>query len=223
MHVYCQARRWPYASLLLSVLALLIAAFPAAPAWLQYDRLALASGELWRILTGHWTHVSGDHLCWDVLMFMVLSMPCEQEHRWGYLVCVLSAALLIPLGLWLLMPDLRTYRGLSGIDSALFTLLAVGLCKQAYRARRWGWLTALVVLCLAFSAKVGYEWVTDRAVFVDAQAAHMVPVPLAHGIGALVGVVSGCTARVQGFLPGGRAAKIFHDRLGQLCHNWHKG
>jgi hypothetical protein len=127
-------------------------------------------------------------------MFVVLSIPCEQEYRRGYLVCLLSAALLIPLGLWLLMPDLRTYRGLSGIDAALFTLLAVSLFQQACRARRWRWLTALGVLCLAFVAKVGYEWGTGGAVFVDAQAAHMVPVPLAHGIGAIVGVVIGYTA-----------------------------
>jgi rhomboid family GlyGly-CTERM serine protease len=194
MNIYNHARRLPCASLFLSALALLIAAFPMAPSWLQYDRLAVASGELWRVLTGHWTHVSGDHLFWDVLMFAVLSMPCEQRHRRSYLACVASAVLLIPLGLWLIMPDLLLYRGLSGIDSALFTLLTVSLFRQGYRARHRLWQVALGMLCLAFMAKVGYEWMTGSAVFVHSQAVHMVPVPLAHGIGAVLGVVVGCTA-----------------------------
>lgn len=191
------ARRWPCASLSLAAAAVLVAYLPAAAAWLQYDRAAIATGEVWRFLTGHWTHLSGDHLFWDVVMFVVLGIPCERQSRRRYAVCLTGAAVLIPVLLWCLLPGLTTYRGLSGIDAALFALLAVGKMRHELEKRCWGRLTALAVVCLAFAGKVTYELLTSDTLFVDSQAAHMVPVPLAHGIGAAVGVAAGL-AKVPG-------------------------
>jgi lauroyl/myristoyl acyltransferase len=62
------------------------------------------------------------------------------------------------------------------------------------------------MLCLAFMAKVGYEWMTGSAVFVHSQAAHMLPVPLAHGIGAVIGAVIGYTATDDSLTDQSRAA-----------------
>jgi hypothetical protein len=98
---------------------------------------------------------------------------------------------LIPLTLWVGLPDLQTYRGLSGIDSALFALLATLLLKQEWQARRWKWVVPLALVCLAFAAKVGYELATGLTIFVDSRAVAMIPVPLAHGAGAGVGVMVG--------------------------------
>ena len=63
--------RIPYASLLLAAAAVVIHVLPRAATRPQYDRAAIAAGELWRILSGHWTHVSADHLFWNVLAFVV--------------------------------------------------------------------------------------------------------------------------------------------------------
>ena len=185
--IYCL----PYASLILAGAALLVAIWPSVTLRLQYDRLYIATGELWRFLTSHWTHVSGDHLFWDVLLFVVLGALCESNSRVRYAVCIAGAAVLIPLMLWVAFPDLQTYRGLSGIDSALFALLATVLLQQEWRAQRWEWVGPLTVICLAFFAKVGYEWATGHTIFVDSRAGDMIPVPLAHGVGAGVGVVVG--------------------------------
>jgi rhomboid family GlyGly-CTERM serine protease len=184
-------RRLPCVSLLLAGVAVLIAGLPAGAVLLQYDRLAIASGELWRLCTSHWTHVSGDHLFWDVLLFVVLGTRCEQHSRREFVACVAAAAVLIPAGLWLVLPHLQTYRGLSGIDSALFALLAVTHLRQALRERRSGRVSALATVCLAFVAKVSFEVATGATLFVNSQTGHMLPVPLAHSIGAVVGLVVG--------------------------------
>lgn len=183
------ARRLPCASLLLSVAAVLIFILPSAATWFQYDRLAIAAGEIWRLVSSHWTHASGDHLFWDVLTFVLLGTLCERMSRMRFCACVLASAILIPVALWIAMPQLETYRGLSGIDSALYVLLAVTVLRDEIHGRRWGWVMALSGVFLAFIGKVGYEIATGGTIFVDSGASNMVPVPLAHCVGAAVGAV----------------------------------
>lgn len=185
------ARRLPCASLLLSAAAVLVFVLPPATTWLQYDRLAIAAGEIWRLVSSHWTHVSGDHLFWDVLTFLVLGTLCERMSRMRFCACVLGSAILIPVALWITIPQLETYRGLSGIDSALYVLLAVTLLKDEVHGQRWGWVMALSGVLLLFIGKVGYEIATGGTIFVDSRASEMVPVPLAHCIGATVGMIVG--------------------------------
>lgn len=182
----------PYASLALATIALVIAALPCLGTWLQYDRLAIAAGECWRLWSGHWTHVSGEHLFWDVLMFVVLGSLCELEHRGRCIASVIGATILIPVVLWFGMPGLSIYRGLSGIDSALFVLLATTHWRREYQAHHWGWVMVLSAVCVLFGAKVVYEAMTGSALFVNDLG--MTPVPLAHLIGALVGLGVGLLA-----------------------------
>ncbi len=191
---FTTASRLPYASLFLAAAAVVVHVLPsAASTQLQYDRQAIAAGELWRVLSGHWTHVSGDHLVWSVLTFVVLGTLCERSSRVRFYACVAGAAVLIPAVLWMTLPHLATFRGLSGIDSALFALLAVTLLKGEIHARRWSWGTALSTVSFAFIAKVTYEVVTGGTIFVDSSTAHMLPVPLAHCVGAAVGMVVALT------------------------------
>ena len=53
-------RLWPDA-LLLSVLFLLLALLPAATHWLDYRRELIAGGEVWRLFSGHFTHLNLAH------------------------------------------------------------------------------------------------------------------------------------------------------------------
>ncbi|MFH1528704.1 MAG: rhombosortase [Bacteroidota bacterium] len=113
-------RRLPSVALLLAGAAAAIYANSDLTVWLQYDRAAIASGELWRLVTCHWTHWSVDHLLWDAVVFGFLAVLCERDGRLRLVACLLVAATLIPIGLWWSHPQMLTYRGLSGIDSALF-------------------------------------------------------------------------------------------------------
>ncbi|MFQ5804118.1 MAG: rhombosortase [Candidatus Methylomirabilales bacterium] len=190
-HLHTAARRLPRASPLCAAAAVVVYALPSVTAKLQYDRLAIAAGEIWRMLSCHWTHASSDHLFWDVLTFLVLGTLCERMSRMRFCACVLASTVLIPVALWITIPHLETYRGLSGIDSALYVLLAVTLLKDEVHGRQWRWVMALSGVLLLFIGKVGYEVATGGTIFVDSRAAYMVPVPLAHCVGAAVGMIVG--------------------------------
>jgi len=163
---------------------------PPVAAWLQFDRSAHQAGQWWRLLTCHLTHWSAEHLLWDVLVFVVAGASCEIASRRRFVLAIVASAVLIPLSVWKLAPDLQTYRGLSGIDAALIVLLATTTIRAQWAQRRWAGAAGTVVLLGLFGAKTLYEQVTGQGMFVDAAAAGFVPVPLAHAVGAMAGLVA---------------------------------
>jgi rhomboid family GlyGly-CTERM serine protease len=185
--------RIPYASLLLTAAALVIYALPGAATMLQYDRTAIAAGELWRILSGHWTHHSASHLFWNVLAFLILAAQCERLNRFSFYTCLTSSAILIPLALLVTAPQLQINRGLSGIDSALFALLLATLLREEIPRQRLLPLATLCTFLLLFVTKTGYEAVTAQGVFVDSLGDNFVPVPLAHVMGVIIGILISLT------------------------------
>jgi rhomboid family GlyGly-CTERM serine protease len=155
--------------------------------WLELDRAAVARGEVWRLLTGHWTHWTVDHLVWDSLGFVVLAVLCETRVSRGRLLLgVAGSALAVSAGVWFLpeIEHIARYRGLSGIDSALFVLLAVSLMRER----------PLAGLALAaFLGKSAWEVATGSTLFV--QTGSFVPVPLAHLVGGAWGLILGIAGR----------------------------
>ena len=185
--------RIPCASLLLTAAALVIYVLPGAATTLQYDRTAIAAGELWRILSGHWTHHSPSHLFWNILAFLLLAAPCEKLNRFSFYACITSAAILIPVALWVTAPQLLTSRGLSGISSALFALLLATLLKEEIPRKRLLPLATLSLLLLLFVTKTGYETATAQSIFVDNLGDNFVPVPLVHMMGVIIGILLSLT------------------------------
>ena len=175
----------------LTMLCIVVAVVPGANDWLQFDRSALAAGQWWRIFTGHLTHWSREHLAWDLLVFIALGFICEPANRHRFVVGLLASSLLISLSLWVFVPDLQTYRGLSGLDTALFTLLSASALATSWREHRWCWFIPFVVLLLCLVAKIGFELLTGRACFVDSSTASFQPLPLAHVLGAAMGLLIG--------------------------------
>ena len=106
------------------------------------------------------------------------------------MACLAAACVAIPAVLWRCMPGLSTYGGLSGLDSALFGLVAVTLLQEKARAREWAWVAGAGALLAAFIVKTCIEFATGAAVFVSADDA-LTPVPLAHVAGGLVGALCG--------------------------------
>ena len=191
-----RARRTPCASLFLAGSAAILFMWPSLATYFQYDRAAITAGEVWRLVAGHWTHYSLDHFFWDVVAFTTLGVVCEQRSRARFLVCIVTSALAISISVWLAYPEMRIYRGLSGIDSALFTFVAAGMWNDGRRSERWA-LQALALACLAgFLWKVSFELMTGRTVFVSEMAPLAVSVPLAHIVGALCGLVAGAGSQV---------------------------
>ena len=191
------ARRLPGVSLLIALATVAIGFLEPLARNLQYDPAAIASGELWRVVTCHLTHWSLDHLFWDVLVFVVAGAICEQENRSRFLACLGISAVTIPLVVWTVQPDLDFYRGLSGIDSALFILMSVTALGDAIRRRDLGWAIAVGLLSIGFIGKTIYEFATGHTLFVDSQTVGMTPVVLAHVVGAVIGVATATLGRTD--------------------------
>lgn len=179
--------RFPGASFLLALFAVLIYFIPSGAELLEYRRDALEHGELWRLVTCHFTHYSFEHLAWDVAAFMILGAMCERRNRKGFLLCVILSGLLIPSALWIAKPKLFFYMGLSGLDSALFGLLATGLLLESREKKDLGFGALVLLLMLLFGGKVAYESLQGSALFVNGMKDAVAPVPLAHGLGAAMG------------------------------------
>ncbi len=204
--------RFPAATALLAFLA--VAAF-FLPRWtelLQYDRARIAAGEVWRLATCHATHWSGDNLFWDAATFILLGAITEVRWPRWFLGCLFLSGAAISAAIWLVQPEIRTYRGLSGIDSALFTLVLTGEIRHGILMGQRRRLLAAGFLAVAFTAKTTVEVVGGSTVFVDSAAAGFMPVPLAHAIGGLIGGAIGAIAGA----PAARSAHLLADPLEQL-------
>lgn len=161
----------------LLVLAIAAALLPGTSLELQ------RGGALWRIASCHFTHFTYEQLAWDALAFAALGAACARRNRAAYQATLLASVVLIPIAVLLFAPNVATYRGLSGIDSALFALLAV-------MSGSW-----IVIACGAgFIAKIAFELLTGSTLFVPSSAA-FAPVPVAHVAGAAIGIVIGLCAQ----------------------------
>jgi rhomboid family GlyGly-CTERM serine protease len=174
-------------TLLISLLAVLAWACPLLTDAMQLDYTLVAGGQWWRIWTGHLTHYDGGHLAWDLLMFAVLAAACEREHpRWFAIFLIMLMAgvtVVIAIG----CPDVRVYRGLSGLDTGLFVWLVADQCRRCWKDRDH--LAAAIWLAIVggLIGKLIYEATTGQTLFVD--SSNFRPLVQSHLAGALFGSV----------------------------------
>ena len=168
--------RLPIVTLAIAALTLVAGTFEVTANALQLDRTACASGELWRLWTGHLTHWSGAHLAWDLVMFVILGATIERASR-ARLVSLLALSASAVSTAVLFLTPLTAYRGLSGVDAALFVAVAI---ETRIGAAALG----------AFLLKVTIEVVTGRSIFVENLAPGVANVPLAHLAGAAAALVA---------------------------------
>ena len=184
-------------TLALAALAALAWLIPGADGWLAYDRDALATGELWRVLTGHWVHWSRGHFIWNVGAFLLLGLVCEARGRLRFATCVLGAAVAVPAAVFVLLPEMDHYGGLSGIESGLFALAAVDLVRERWSRMDRTTAALGLALGLGFVCKIAWEVATGGAVFVGDLGPGVAPVPVAHMAGAAVGIAVALGGRGQ--------------------------
>jgi len=165
---------------------------PGAGAALQYDRLSIHGGALWRLVTGHVAHWSPTHLLYSLGSAALLSWLLERRRPalvgWTW---ALSAAA-IPAALWLAAPGMNTYRGLSGVGCALFAALAVEQGRALASDRAWGRLAALAALAAAMACKLAWELQSGGFLFVG--GGPFTPARVAHAAGAAAGLAAALTA-----------------------------
>jgi rhomboid family GlyGly-CTERM serine protease len=184
--------------------------WPWASHFAEYDRSLVGAGEVWRIVTCHLTHWNLDHLFWDTFALAVLGVMCERRTRAGWLTSLGIASVAIPLAIFFLQPEMETYRGLSGVDTALFSMLAIVTLHESWYDRDWKWLTVVCAFLAGFAGKIAFELTTGGTVFVDSAAGDFTPAPLAHLFGILVGGLVGAMHVRMGDVKG---------RVRNWCHS----
>lgn len=195
------ARRLPVVSLSLAMVAVVLWLVPGAGEAFELQPAGLSRGEGWRMLSGHFTHWSLDHLVWDAGVLLLLGAACEARGRARFALVVGLSCVAIAAGLAVWAPGLHRYRGLSGIDAALFSWMAVVTLREHWRARDLGAFAVALALVLGFAAKVAFETTAGATLFVDSASAGMVPVPLAHVLGGLVGLLAAAATVRDGTMP----------------------
>jgi rhomboid family GlyGly-CTERM serine protease len=186
-------RRWPDLWLLgLLLLALNLPTLAGDPLIsLVFQPDALKRGEVWRLLTFPFIHVSWYHLLLDGAAFLLLYRSLQQPILAIRLLYVIAAGTMSLCMAWLLDPALaqRGLCGLSGVDHGLMAISSLEMIASGpprTAERRLG-LIALAVLLL----KSAFEAVTGSALLGFLHFGLMGhPVAVVHAGGVLGGILA---------------------------------
>ena len=151
---------------------------------LSYDRAALAQGEWWRVLTGHFVHLDAQHTLVNIFGLVLMWALFARDFsplRWATIY--LTAALAISAGLWFLRPEIPWYVGASG---ALHGVMAAGTLAHLRRRDLDAWILAAFLV-----AKLSYEQFAGAMPFQDAGTT----VVDAHLFGAIGALAAACLLR----------------------------
>ncbi len=186
------AKHWPTATFLGTAAAVLVFLVPGWDLAAQFERSSWLR-EPWRVLTGHFAHFGFQHLIYDLVVFAALGAICELRWPKRTRLALLLSTVAIPLAFLVTSQHLGTYRGLSGLGSALMVLLTTRLHLEGFFGSTIARF-APPIAGLAFLAKLLFESTTGRALFV-AQESLFEPVPVAHLVGGLIGFALALLAR----------------------------
>lgn len=180
--------KFPRLTLATAVLAVAIFLLPGASEFLAWDR---DNTELFSWVTAgtsHLTHWNRSHLIFDLLAWIVLGTMVEAHSRRLWAWSVGLSAPVVSLFILVAAPDITIYRGLSGLDSALFVATAFMTFSRARQRddSTTKWMSLVCLLALA--AKITWEWSTGIPVF--AGSGDFVVVPQAHLAGAVAGWIA---------------------------------
>jgi len=166
--------------------AVIIYCFPNMTELLEYNRELIFRGEYWRLVTGHFTHCSLDHLFWDTVTFAILSFICCRKSIKLYLLMITVSSLFISIVILIMNSEIMIYRGLSGIDTALFFFAAYSIATKAVKNRDKLWTLIGCTLLILPVIKTLYEYFTGNLLFTN--SSNFLPLPGVH----LAGIVICC-------------------------------
>ncbi len=178
--------------MVIAVVTTVIFAVPALTFKLQLDFDPVVDGQWWRVLSGHLTHYNGQHLFWDLLMFVVLGAVCERQNRKLFGVFLVSMATVVSLTVMFACSDISEYRGLSGIDTGLFAWLTLTQLRASFSGREKYlaafWATSGILLI----GKLAFEMITGDLLFVHTDG--FKPILESHLAGAVAGALAAVAA-----------------------------
>ncbi len=157
---------------------------------LDFDREAIAQGEVWRLLTGNLVHWSFEHFALDLVAFLFVGILFERRIGSVYPMMLLISGLAVGCSIYLFSPSIEFYRGLSGVDSGQF---AVAVLSEGLRSKSKAQLAFPLLLGIGLILKLAYECFTGELLFSTGSLGYLGdPTPIAHfagTVGAFVGVI----------------------------------
>ena len=191
------------AGMLLPVTAILLLELLGLQGPLEYRR-HLVWREPWRLLSAHFVHLSLVHAMLNAVALLLLERLFSGRLRRGELWLLLAATpLFISVCLWVVLPDLSWYRGLSGVLHAIY----FAGCTVWLRRNRNGsrWLPGMALAAGALKVLLEQPWGAD---FPYREWLGAAVVPQAHLAGALTGVAAGLWLSASEYPRGERADRV---------------
>jgi len=147
---------------------------------LRYERMAIAGGEWWRLITAHFVHIDLEHTLLNVmgvvLMWAIFARDLSPRQ---WLIVTTVVLLTIDAGLWFRDKGVDWYVGASG---ALHGFMAAGTYVHVRRGDLDGWILVVFIVL-----KLGYEQLHGVLPFAESG----MPVVLnAHLYGAIGGLIA---------------------------------
>ncbi|ABC32785.1 uncharacterized membrane protein [Hahella chejuensis KCTC 2396] len=158
---------------------------------LNFNRPEIMSGDYWRLISGHFVHLSWVHLALNaVAAYLIYDSFDHNFKNWRFPLYLGLLSLLISIGLLLFYKTTRTYVGLSGV---LHGLLVLGVLAGG-RFPRW----VLIALFVGVTAKIIWE---QTPYYDEGQIARLIGGPVAeqaHLLGYFSGLIIAVVVRFLG-------------------------
>lgn len=184
------------AALILVLLFIALAWWPASLGVLEYRRSAIADGAWWRVFTGHFVHLNLAHALLNSTGTLLLAVFLGHDiRRRDWWTVTLVAPFVISAGLWWRQPDLQGYAGFSGVLHALLYFGVLRLLPVTPRL-------AGTVLLILVSRQIWEQTGAYNPYYLQGLI-HGRVMPDAHLFGALTGLLLG-------------AYSLRRDRLGKV-------
>jgi rhomboid family GlyGly-CTERM serine protease len=153
----------------------------------RYERLAVAEGQWWRLLSAHVVHLDAWHAvlnCMGLALLWALFARSYRLTQWLLAMGLILAT--IDLGFWFISTDLQWYVGASAALHGVFACGCIALIRQRDRI---GYAAAVI-----FVAKLLWEQLHGP---LPLMSGHPV-VTVSHTYGAVGGALAGLLLRPQG-------------------------
>jgi rhomboid family GlyGly-CTERM serine protease len=149
---------------------------------LIYNRHLVATGEYWRLISGHFLHSNANHFMLNAAAVALLWALHGQYYSYkNYLVVFITSALICSLGIYYFSVDIVLYVGLSGVLHGFFVW---GALKDIQYKEKTGYLLLIGVIL-----KIAHEQIYGASAEVELLIGASVATD-AHLYGAIGGLLS---------------------------------